>query len=161
MKGALLRYGVQSKYEVVEGTVPVPTVQPEPNKANPKLGIGSLAFSADSRYLYSKNDNMPTAVWIWNVQRLSQEVLLLQDSPIKCIEWDPKQPRLALCTGNNKVYMWSPAGCLSVEVPTQAAAFSVNRLAWHPSGNALLLLSRDQMCVCFLADQGRGAQATP
>jgi len=42
-----------------------------------------------------------------------------------------------------------------------AAAFSVNRLAWHPSGDALLLLSRDQMCVCFLAAQGRGEQATP
>ncbi|KAI0238144.1 WD repeat-containing protein WRAP73 [Lamellibrachia satsuma] len=161
MNGTLLHYGVQSKYEVVEGTVPVPTVQPEPNKANPKLGIGSMAFSVDSRYLYSKNDNMPTAVWIWNVQRLGQEVLLLQDSSIKCIEWDPKQPRLALCTGNNKVYMWSPAGCLSVEVPTEATSFSVNRLAWHPSGDALLLLSRDQMCVCFLTDQGRVAQATP
>jgi len=45
--------------EVLDGTVPVPTVQPEPNKANPKLGIGSLAFSADSRYLYSKNGELP------------------------------------------------------------------------------------------------------
>lgn len=33
------------------------------------------------------------------------------------IEWDPTQTRLALCTGNNKIYMWSPSGCLSVEVP--------------------------------------------
>ena len=50
--GLILGYVVD---EVVEGTVQVPTVQPEPNKANPKLGIGSMAFSADSRYLYSKN----------------------------------------------------------------------------------------------------------
>ena len=50
--GLILSYVVD---EVVEGTVQVPTVQPEPNKANPKLGIGSMAFSADSRYLYSKN----------------------------------------------------------------------------------------------------------
>ena len=35
------------------------------------------------------------------------------------VEWDPTQSRLALCTANNKVYMWSPAGSLSVEVPSE------------------------------------------
>ncbi len=35
------------------------------------------------------------------------------------VEWDPRHTRLAMCTGNNKVYMWSPAGCLSVEVPAE------------------------------------------
>lgn len=34
-------------------------------------------------------------------------------------QWDPKQPRLAICTANNKLYMWSPAGCVSVVVPTE------------------------------------------
>ena len=35
------------------------------------------------------------------------------------MEWDPKQTRLALCCGTNKIYMWSPAGCLSVDVPME------------------------------------------
>ena len=47
-------------------------------------------------------------------------------------QWDPKQPRLALCTANNKLYMWSPAGCVSVVVPTEGrfiAQLKVNLLA--------------------------------
>lgn len=34
--------------------------------------------------------------------------------------WDPKQERIALCTGNNKLYFWSVAGCVTVEVPTES-----------------------------------------
>ena len=36
------------------------------------------------------------------------------------IEWDPTQERIALCTGNNKLYFWSVAGCVTVEVPTES-----------------------------------------
>lgn len=35
------------------------------------------------------------------------------------LAWDPKETRLALCAGTNKIYMWSPAGCLDVEVPCE------------------------------------------
>jgi len=35
------------------------------------------------------------------------------------VAWDPKQSRLALCTGSNKVYMWSPKGSLSVQIPCE------------------------------------------
>ena len=34
-------------------------------------------------------------------------------------QWDPHQPRLALCTSSNKLYLWSPTGCVSVEVPAE------------------------------------------
>ena len=35
------------------------------------------------------------------------------------VTWDPRQSRLALCTGTNKVYMWSPKGSLSVQIPCE------------------------------------------
>lgn len=44
-----------------------------------------------------------------------KDVLML----ILDVEWDPRQSRLALCTGTNRLYMWSPAGSLSVEVPVE------------------------------------------
>ena len=40
--------------------------------------------------------------------------------------WDPNDIRLAVCAGNNKLYMWSMAGCLAVEVPGEGSfIFSV------------------------------------
>ena len=41
--------------EVVEDQTSVPVVKPDPNKANPKMGIGQVSFSCDSRFFFTKN----------------------------------------------------------------------------------------------------------
>lgn len=63
------------------------------------------------------SDNVPNAIWIWDIQKLRLFVVLEQLSPVRSFQWDPQQPRLAICTGGSKVYLWSPAGCVSVQVP--------------------------------------------
>ncbi|KAK2557757.1 WD repeat-containing protein WRAP73 [Acropora cervicornis] len=138
-------FTVQSKYEVQPVPIQVPSVKPDPEKPNPKLGVGQIAFSGDNRYLATKN------VWLWDVSKLCLAALLLQSKPVKAFQWDPKQPRLAICTANNKLYMWSPAGCVSVVVPTEVP-FQVTSLQFHPDGNLLMLMSKDQMCLCFLTN---------
>lgn len=45
--------------------------------------------------------------------------MLEQLSPVRTFQWDPQQSRLAVCTGDSKVYLWSPAGCVSVQVPVE------------------------------------------
>lgn len=35
--------------------VQLPVVKPDPDRANPKIGVSALAFSSDSRYLATKN----------------------------------------------------------------------------------------------------------
>ncbi|PIK58350.1 putative WD repeat-containing protein WRAP73 [Apostichopus japonicus] len=150
--GNLPVFAAQSKYDVLEACpIEVPVLKPDPDKANPKIGISLLAFSSDNKYLATKNDNMPNALWIWDVQKLCQTVLMLQVGNVKCAKWSPVQTQLALCTGNNKLYLWSPAGSVSVEVPTEAS-FQVHKIQWHPEGGVLLLSGKEQMCLCFLED---------
>lgn len=49
--------------EVVEDLpVQIPVLKPDPDKANPKIGISLLAFSADNKYLATKNGESQ-----WNV----------------------------------------------------------------------------------------------
>lgn len=64
-------------------------------------------------------DNMASVVWVWDMQRMSLEAALEQTSAVRCFQWDPQHLRLALCTANTKLYLWSPAGCVSVQVPTE------------------------------------------
>lgn len=64
-------------------------------------------------------DNIPNAVWIWDIQKLKLFVVLEQLCAVQSFQWDPRQPRLAVCTGNSKVYLWSPAGCVAVQVPLE------------------------------------------
>ena len=142
----------QSKYETSEPPVTVPSIKPDPEKPNPKLGVGTVLFSVDGRYMATKNDNMPNAVWIWEVVKLRLAVLLLQSNPVREISWDPLQSRLAICTGNGKLYLWSEAGCVSVSVPVETN-FTIQKLAWHPTGKSLALVGTTHFCLCYLDDE--------
>ena len=44
--------------EVVEGSVQIPVVKPDTNKANPKIGVSAVCFSANSRYMYTRNGKL-------------------------------------------------------------------------------------------------------
>ncbi|KAF3696719.1 WD repeat-containing protein WRAP73 [Channa argus] len=149
-------FNTQSKYEISPLPVQIPVVKPDLDRANPKIGVSTLAFSSDSRYLATKNDNMATAVWVWDMQKMSLEAVLEQTSAVRCFQWDPRHPRLALCTANTKLYLWSPAGCVSVQVPSEVSAsllpggFQVQSLSWHCSGDSLILLGKEQLCLCYM-----------
>ena len=142
----------QSKYETTKTPVTVPSIKPDPEKPHPKLGVGTVLFSPDCKYMATKNDNMPNAVWIWDVVQLRLAVLLLQVNPVREIAWDPQQARLAVCTGNGKLYLWSLAGCVSVTVPGETN-FTVQKLLWHPNGKSLALISSTHFCLCYLHDE--------
>nr|XP_012316411.1 WD repeat-containing protein WRAP73 isoform X2 [Aotus nancymaae] len=139
----------ESKYEIASVPVSLQTLKPVTDRANPKIGIGMLAFSPDSYFLATRNDNVPSAVWVWDIQKLRLFAVLEQLSPVRAFQWDPQQPRLAICTGGSRVYLWSPAGCLSVQVPGEGD-FAVLSLCWHLSGDSMALLSKDHFCLCFL-----------
>ncbi|XP_053307920.1 WD repeat-containing protein WRAP73 [Spea bombifrons] len=143
-------FSVRSKYEIADVPVTLRVIKPDTDRANPELGVGMLAFSPDNRYLASRNDNMPCSVWIWDVQKMRLFAVLEQTLPVRSFLWDPIQPRLAVCTGNSKVYLWSPAGSVSVPVPTEGT-FNVLSMSWHPMGeDTLLLMSKDHLCLCYL-----------
>jgi hypothetical protein len=78
---------------------------------------GLMAWSADSHYLFTRNDNMPTALWIWDISRLELTALLIHKEPIRAAAWDPVYPRIAICTGTPHLYMWTPNGAACVSIP--------------------------------------------
>uniref|UniRef100_A0A672FET3 Uncharacterized protein n=1 Tax=Salarias fasciatus TaxID=181472 RepID=A0A672FET3_SALFA len=142
-------FSTQSNYDICLPPVQIPVVDPDPDRANPAMGVSALAFSADSRYLATKNDNMATTVWVWDMQKLRLEAVLRHTSGVRCFQWSPRSARLALCTGNSNLYMWSPGGCIVVQVPSEGQ-FQVLSLSWHPAGDRLVLLGKEQLCLCYL-----------
>ncbi|NXP29239.1 WRP73 protein, partial [Scytalopus superciliaris] len=141
-------FSTRSKYEISEVPVSLQYIKPVADRANPKMGVGMLAFSADNCFLATKNDSIPNTVWIWDIRKLKLLVVLEQLCTIQCFQWDPRQPRLALCTGNSRVYLWSPTGCMAVQVPGEGD-FQIVSLSWHSSGDSMVLLSKDNFCVCY------------
>ena len=142
-------FSSQSKYEIVEAPLNLPAIAPKTEKSLPKVGIAICEFSFDNKYLATIEESMKTCLHIWCIRTLQLVVVLQQSNPIKCVRWDPSGSRLALCTGNNKLYLWSLPGSVSIQVPI-TSTFLVQSLRWNSDGQSILLLSKDHMCVCYL-----------
>ncbi|KAG1354396.1 putative WD repeat-containing protein WRAP73 [Cocos nucifera] len=122
----------------------LPSQKPAVDKPNPKQGIGLLSWSNDSHYVFTRNDNMPTVLWIWDICRLELAAVLVQKEPIRAAAWEPTCPRLVLCTGSPHLYMWSPSGACCVNIPLPN--FVIYDLKWNSDGSCLLLKDRESFC---------------
>ncbi|CAM6111970.1 unnamed protein product [Calypogeia fissa] len=138
----------RTHYEVVDFPVTMKSEKPQPDKPNPKQGVGLLSWSPDSCFILTRNDNMANALWIWDVAHLELAAVLLQKEPIRAAAWDPMQTRLALCTGSSSLYMWTPAGACCVNIPLPQ--FAATDLKWNPDGTSLLLKDKDSFCCTFV-----------
>ncbi|XP_057778536.1 uncharacterized protein LOC130997287 [Salvia miltiorrhiza] len=135
---------IQVRYDVLEVPVTLPTQKPPADKPNPKQGIGLMSWSSDSQFMCTRNDSMPTVVWVWDVQRLELAAILIQKDPVRAAAWDPTCPRLVICTGSSNLYMWTPSGAYCINVPF--LQFSVLDLKWNSDGSCLLLKDKDSFC---------------
>eukprot|EP00117_Sycon_ciliatum_P036074 scpid57065/ scgid27219/ WD repeat-containing protein WRAP73; WD repeat-containing protein 8; WD repeat-containing protein antisense to TP73 gene len=147
----------QSRYDIFTGRVRLLEVKPDPEKPNPRLGVGLAKFSVDSVYLATRNDNQPNTVWIWDMLRLTLVALLMQTSPVRCLEWSPVTTELAVCSGTSHVYIWSPAGCTSTSIPTDLP-FPAQRLSWSPCGDSFTVMSKERFCVCYHQGEMKASQ---
>jgi len=94
----------------------LPTFPCHPSEVHQKLGISTIAFNRpDGHLVATKNDSMPTTVWIWSLKLLKPYTVLVHLNPVKSIQWHPTIPDLLmiLCTndddnrGHGVVYLWS------------------------------------------------------
>nr|AGT21477.1 WD40 repeat-like superfamily protein [Tarenaya spinosa] len=132
------------RYEVMELPLTLPFQKPPADKPNPKQGIGILAWSKDSQYICTRNDSMPTALWIWDIHRLEVAAILVQKEPVRAAAWDPICTRLVICTGSSHLYMWTPSGAYCVSNPLPG--FSISDVKWNADGSCLLLKDKDSFC---------------
>ncbi|KAL1559312.1 WD repeat-containing protein WRAP73 [Salvia divinorum] len=135
---------IQVRYDVLEVPVTLPTQKPPADKPNPKQGIGLMSWSNDSQFMCTRNDCMPTVVWVWDVQRLELAAILIQKDPVRAAAWDPTCCRLVLCTGSSNLYMWTPSGAYCINAPFPQ--FSVLDLKWNSDGSCLILKDKDSFC---------------
>ena len=56
-------------------------LRPDPKRPNPKKGVGQISVSNCGMFVATKEDSMPTAVWIWDVQNVRLHSLLVHLDP--------------------------------------------------------------------------------
>ncbi|CAM9096354.1 unnamed protein product [Chrysoparadoxa australica] len=152
-RGSSKRFGEVSYITALPNTLP--SERPDPNKANPKLGVGLISWSHDGKYLATRNDNMPRVLWIWSAEFLSLVAILQQRDPIRSAKWSPLEATIAICTGSRRVYFWNTGGPSWVDLPTESEGFDIRYVRWHPDGERLLLLTKDRSLMMHWGGSGQ------
>jgi len=116
---------------------------------NPKVGISRCEWSSSGELLATINDNMPMTVWIWSMSRLNLMSVVNHKDKVSSFKWAPgDEERLAICCGNDKLYLWSKDS--SSVVRCRADRYVISDLRWSPDGESLLLLDRKKFCCCYI-----------
>ena len=81
------------------------------NNTLPKIGVGKIAFSYDNNYLATKNDNMPNVLFIWDLNYVCLQTVLIHLNEILYFDWAKNKNILFISTGNNKLYYFTLDSC--------------------------------------------------
>lgn len=129
------------------------------------VGIGLVKFSASGRFLATRCDSVPSAVWVWDMENLSLASLIVHKSPVVAMEWDPvhskdKEETLAMSCNSDHIFVWSISGVLALQVPNcktlngAGELGPIRTIAWSCKGNCLILKGDYHFCLCYFPDYG-------
>ena len=83
----------------------------------PPIGIQLMEWSFDSQYLATKCEEMPNAVWIWDVTTLKLTSVLLHIDVVRAFKFAPSSHSLYICTGQKRLFVWGGSGACVIELP--------------------------------------------
>lgn len=129
--------------------VKVPGIKISNDKPNLPIGVSVCIWSCDSRFIATKCDNMPNAIWIWDARTLSLHALLIQMAPVKSMAWSSKGIQLAFCTGGSRIYFWSFEGASVCDIPHENNDFKVFKIKWAPDGNSMVLMDKGSALLVY------------
>ncbi|KAI8472330.1 MAG: WD40-repeat-containing domain protein [Monoraphidium minutum] len=146
--GSPARREARARFAVRPLPAEITSVPPPKDKPNPKLGVGTLAWSPDGQLLATVNDNMPHALWVWDAPAAELAAVLVHAAPVRGAAWSPDGGALAAVTGGGRLYLWSPSGASVVHIPLPG--FQACGVAWAQGGGALVLSDRDAFCCGYV-----------
>ena len=98
------------------------------NDKMPNIGISKMAISYDNYFLASKNDNMPNVLFIWDLNIMNLQTVLIHLNEIVYFKWCKNRNILFICTNNNKLYYYTLDSCkilqLSSDFHNKSLVFS-------------------------------------
>lgn len=106
----------------VQSTQPVspPQSRVKPSTEPSESGVAESRFSADGRYLATRDETMLSTVWIWDTQTLRAHAVLIQHNNVRRMHWHPSKRDLLLLDCNDSIaYLYNVS---SGEPPTPIEA---------------------------------------
>lgn len=139
-----------------------PTSQAVARSNNPTHGVSLIAFNSDESLLATRNDAIPTTVWIWSLNTYTVMEILIHHSPVKQITWHHSQPDLLLihcAIPEPAVHLWKTTWhaprILSLPLPRRGGRLEVSWLENTSDDNfKLLITSAHQYTAARISSDG-------
>ena len=120
------------------------------NDKLPKIGVGKLAFSYDNNFLATKNDNMPNVLFIWDLNVMLLQTVLIHLNEISCFEWVKSKNILFISTNNNKLYYFTLDSCKILQLPKD---FQNNSFIISNDGQKMMLKDNNYFITVNIEEQ--------
>jgi WD40 repeat protein len=141
-KEEILNNEGESKYIQIKPPIDLRNENILKNKNNyindkvPKIGISKMAFSFDNYFLATKNDKMPNILFIWDLNQMNLQFVLIQINEVVHFEWGKKDNILFISTNNNKLYYFTLDSCKILQLPKD---FNNKSLIFSPDGTKMIM----------------------
>lgn len=87
---------LQRSYKIISQPVAPPIAPSTPADQVIKSGLSILSFNSDGTMVATRDDSVPTTVWLWDLAKLAAYTVLIQHSPVKKLTWHPTLPSTLL-----------------------------------------------------------------
>lgn len=96
-------------------------------------GIAEMRFSADGRYLATRDESMLSTVWIWDTQTLNAHAVLIQHNNVRRMHWHPTKRDLLLLDCNDNIAYLYTASSGEPPLPVEAVLSVTPLFTFAPS----------------------------
>ena len=106
------------------------------NGKTTRIGISKMAFSSDNYFIATKNDKMPNILFIWDLNQMNLQFVLIQLNEVVYFEWAKNENVLFISTNNNKLYYFTLDACKILQLSKD---FNNNALIFSPDGKKMII----------------------
>jgi hypothetical protein len=106
------------------------------NGKTTRIGISKMAFSSDNYFLATKNDKIPNILFIWDLNQMNLQFVLIQLNEVVYFEWAKNENVLFISTNNNKLYYFTLDSCKILQLSKD---FNNNALIFSPDGKKMMI----------------------
>ena len=117
------------------------------NGKTTRIGISKMAFSSDNYFLATKNDKIPNILFIWDLNQMNLQFVLIQLNEVVYFEWAKNENVLFISTNNNKLYYFTLDSCKILQLSKD---FNNNSLIFSPDGKKMMIKDNNNFIMVNL-----------
>ena len=159
-KEELINNEGDSKYVQINPPIDLKNENILKNKSNnymndkvPRIGISKMAFSFDNYFLATKNDKMPNILFIWDINQMNLQFVLIQLNEVIHFEWAKNKNILFISTNNNKLYYFTLDSCKILKLTKD---FNNKSLLFSSDGKKMMIRDTNNFIMVNLENEEEG-----